>query len=110
MHLLHLVVEPLAENHVLGGKHSLAAYVVGIHPFPSARHRAAMEYHAYAVVVGIAEDVLVQAHCLLFVAAEEVHLDALYAYLLHPFHRLLALYRAAHHVDGALHYVVPPSA
>ena len=45
-----------------------------------------MEHHLQAIAVGIAEDVLVEAHHLLLVATEEVHFDALHANALHPFH------------------------
>ena len=49
-----------------------------------------MEYHKDTVIVGIGEYVVVEAHCLLFVAAEEIDLYTADAVLLHPFHIVAA--------------------
>ena len=49
-----------------------------------------MEDNLQAIIVGIAEDILVKLHRLLLVATEEIHLDAYYTNLLHPSHLLLA--------------------
>ena len=72
--------------YILRCKHGLGCHIVGIHAFPSARQCAPMEYHLQAVPVGIHQDVLIEFHRLLFVASEEVHLDACYSVVRHPFH------------------------
>ena len=45
-----------------------------------------MEDTLDAIAIGIEEDILVELHRLLLVAAKEVHLDALYANALQPGH------------------------
>ena len=74
-----LIAESLAEHEVFRCKHRLAACVVGVEAFPSARHCAAVEYDIDAVVVCVAEDVFIEAHGFLLVAAEEVDLYTFYS-------------------------------
>ena len=65
-----------------------------------------MEYNGKSVVVGIAEYVLIEAHRLLLVAAEEVDFYSCNAYLLEPFHLTLAGYRVVHYSARTLWSVV----
>ena len=65
-----------------------------------------MEDYLYAVVVGVAQDVLIELHCLLLVSAEEIHLDTLHADALHPGHCFLALYGVAHDTARTLGSVI----
>ena len=97
----------VAEEHILGGQHGFATHEVGIHTLPSARQGAAVENHLQSVAVGIREDILVELHGLLLVAAEEVNLDALHADALHPFHLAFACHGGIHAVSGSLRGIVP---
>ena len=97
----------VAEEHILGGQHSLAAHEVGVHTLPSTRQGAAVENHLQSVTVGIREDILVELHGLLLVATEEVYLDAPHAYTLHPFHLALAGHGGIHAVAWSLRGIVP---
>src|SRR5574344_232070 len=100
----------LTENEVLGCEHRFAADIVGVHSLPAAGDGAAMEDHHQGVVVGIAEDVFIKAHCLLLVASEEVNLDSLDAYAFKPAHLLFPRYGLAHDIGRTLNNVVPPAA
>lgn len=70
-----VITEMLAKYQILGSQHRLAAYVIGIHPFPAARQGTAVEDNHQTVVVGIAQNLLVQTQGLLLVTAEEVYFD-----------------------------------
>ena len=85
-----VITEMLAKYQILGSQHRLAAYVIGIHPFPAARQGTAVEDNHQTVVVGIAQNLLVQTQGLLLVTAEEVYFDTLHTQTLQPAHLLLA--------------------
>ena len=102
-----IITEMLAKYQILGSQHRLAAYVIGIHPFPAARQGTAVEDNHQTVVVGIAQNLLVQTQGLLLVTAEEVYLDTLHTQALQPAHLLLAGNGVIHPVDGTLLYIVP---
>ena len=104
------IAEVLVEIQVFTCKHSLATHIVRVHAFPTAWQGTSVEDDHQSEVVCIAKDLFIEAHCLLFVATEEIHLDSLHANLLHPLHILLACNRVAHHIDRTLCNVVPPSA
>ena len=95
------------EKHVLGGQHSLRGHIVGIHALPATGDGAAMEHYLQTIAVGIAEDVLVELHGLLFVTSKEVDLDAFDANGLHPFHLPFAGNGCVHAVARALGGIVP---
>ena len=97
----------LSEMKVLGCEDSLGCGVVGIHAFPSAWEGAAVEDDEQSEVVGIGENVLIELHHGLFVASEEIDLDAPYAVVVHPFHLLAADACVVHLADGCLWCVVP---
>ena len=101
------IIEVLVEYQVFRSKYRLTAHIVGIHAFPAARNRTAMEDYHQAVFISIGQDVFVQAHHLLLVTAEEIYLQALHAALLQPFHLFLAGYRVAHALLGILGCIVP---
>ena len=65
-----------------------------------------MEDDLQAIVVGIAEDVLIELHRLLLVTSEEIHLDAAYADLLHPSHVALAGDGVVHHLARSLRRII----
>ena len=65
-----------------------------------------MEDALQAIAVGVVEDVLIELHGLLFVAAKEVYLDALHANLLQPSHLTVATDGRAHAVLRRLRGVV----
>ena len=96
----------LAEVDVLAGQYGLGSYVVGIHHLPAAGDGATVEDALYAVAVGVEEYVFVELHRRLLVAAEEVDLDALHAYRLHPRHLAVAGHGGRHTVAGRLRGVV----
>ena len=102
-----VITEMLAKYQILGSQHRLAAYVIGIHPFPAARQGTAVEDNHQTVVVGIAQNLLVQTQGLLLVTAEEVYFDTLHTQTLQPAHLLLAGNGVIHPVDGTLLYIVP---
>ena len=103
---LHLGVV-LREVDVLAGQRSLGSDIVGKHPFPTTWDGATVEDDGEMVVFGVAEDVLVELHRLLFVTAEEVDLDAGDADALHPCHLVLAGDRVVHDTTWRLWSVVP---
>ena len=76
------VAVALVEYEVFARAHSLRRDIVRIHALPAAGHSAAVENHGYAIVVGIGENLLVELHCLLLVAGEEIDLDTLNAMIL----------------------------
>ena len=84
------IIEVLVEYQVFRSQYSLTAHIVRIHAFPAAWDGTAMEDYHQAVFVGISQNIFIQAHHLLLVTAEEVHLQALHAALLQPFHLFLA--------------------
>ena len=98
---------PFVEEHVLGGQHSLGGHIVGVHALPATGDGAAMEHYLQTIAVGIAEDVLIEGHRLLFVTSEEVDLDAFDANGLHPFHLPFAGYGCVHAVARSLGGIVP---
>ena len=79
----------LAEINVLRGKHGLRSHIVGIHDFPAARYGATMEDNLQAMTGGIVEDVFIELHGTLFVAAEKVNLDTFHADFLQPRHLVI---------------------
>ena len=97
----------LREIHVLAGQHSLGRHEIGIHTLPTARQRATMVNHQKPVVVRVAQDIFIQLHGLLLVAADKVHLDAAYARIAHPRHLAAAHRGAVHPPARALRRVVP---
>ena len=109
--ILRLVVAVvLAEVEVFAGKHSLCSYKVRIHTLPTSRQRTAMEYDHQPVVVSIRKYVFIQAHCLLLVAAEEIHLYAFHSYLSEPSHLTLSHDSIIHEIYRSLLNVVPVAA
>ena len=101
------IIKMLVEYQVFRSQYCLTAHIVGIHAFPAARDGTAMEDYHQAVFVGISQNIFIQAHHLLLVTAEEVHLQALHTALLQPFHLFLAGYRIAHTLLGILRCIVP---
>lgn len=69
-----------------------------------------MKDHHQPMIIGIAQDFLIQAHRLLLVTSKEVHLYSFYAHTLHPAHFLLAGNGVVHFVDRTLLYVIPVAA
>ena len=65
-----------------------------------------MEDYLQAIIVGIAEDILIELHRLLLVATEEIHLDACHANLLHPSHLLLAGDGIVHNLTRSLRSII----
>ena len=96
----------LVEEHILGCQHRLGCHEVWIHLLPSAGDSTAVEHYLQSVAVGIAEDVLIEAHRLLFVAAKEVYLDALDSYRLQPCHLPFTCDGGVHAVARALRRIV----
>src|SRR5574344_1328839 len=88
----------LGEEQIFRSKHSLAAYIVGVHTFPTSRYCATVEYDLKTIVVGITQYILVQFHCFLFVTTEEIHFDTLDTDTFEPSHFLLAYNRSVHTV------------
>ena len=66
-----------------------------------------MEHHLKTIAVGIAKDILVEAHRLLFVTSEEIDLDTLDADALQPFHLTLTGNGRVHAVARGLWGIVP---
>ena len=66
-----------------------------------------MEDDLQTMAVTVGENVLIEFHHLLLVAAEEVHLDTGHTDLLHPCHLTLTGNRGAHAVVGSLRGIVP---
>ncbi len=97
----------LIEDEILRREDSLGAYVVGIHALPAARNGRTVEYYKQPIVGRIGEDLLIETHGLLLIAAEEIDLDAFDTDGLHPSHLLFADDGAIHAVDGSLNDVVP---
>ena len=95
------------EEDVLTGQRSLGSDIVGIHPFPTTWDGATVEDDGEVVVFGVAEDVLVELHRLLFVTAEEVYLDAGDSDALHPCHLMLAGDGVVHDAAWSLRCIVP---
>ena len=65
-----------------------------------------MENNLNAVKVGISENVLIELHCLLLVAAEEIHLYSLHSYAPQPRHFTVTRYGSAHAVAWCLRCIV----
>lgn len=61
-----------------------------------------MEDYSESVVVGIAEDGLIEPHRFLLVATEEVNLYSADTNVLEPFHLLLAGYGVVHYAARSL--------
>ena len=97
----------LSEVQVLRCQHRLGSHEVRIHPLPAPGQRTAVEDHLDAEVIGVGQDILIQLHHLLLVAAEEVHLDAQDAVLLHPCHLLPSRSRLIHLAARSLRGIVP---
>ena len=97
----------LSEVQVLGCQHRLGCHEVRIHPLPPSGQRTTMEDHLDTEVVGVGKDIFVELHHLLLVPAEEVHLDAQDAVLLHPRHLLPAWTALVHLVLRTLRGIVP---
>ncbi len=104
------IAENLLEYKVFRCENGFAAHVVGVHALPASGKGATVEDNVDSVVCGIAENVLVEAHCFLLVTAEEVDLDALHAVVFQPLHLFFTYDGAVHLVGGALHDVVPVAA
>ena len=65
-----------------------------------------MEDDLKSIVIGIAEDILVELNRLLLVATEEINLYCLHTYLLHPRHVTLTGNRIAHNIARTLRCIV----
>ena len=96
----------LIEEDVLGGQYSLRGHIVGIHLLPATRHGAPVEDDLQPIAVGIAENILVEAHGLLLVTTEEIDLDAFDTYRLHPLHLAFTGNRSVHTVTRPLGRIV----
>ena len=97
------------EADILRGEQRFRRHVVGIHTFPSARNGTTMEHHLKSILIGIDEDVFVEFHHLLFVAAEEVNLYSCDIVVLHPFHLAMTSIGCIHTVARSLRSIVPVS-
>ena len=100
----------LVENQILGSQYRFAAYIVGIHPLPSARHCTAVEDYHQTMIVSITQNTFVQTHGFLFVSTEKVDFDTFHTLLLKPFHFTLADNRIIHLIDGTLLDIIPVTA
>ena len=100
----------LVENQILGSQYRFAAYIVGIHPLPSARHCTTVEDYHQTMIVSITQNTFVQTHGFLFVSTEKVDFDTFHTLLLEPFHFTLADNRIIHHVDRPLLDIIPVAA
>ena len=96
----------LIEEDVLGGQYSLRGHIVGVHLLPATRHGAPVEDDLQPIAVGIAENILVEAHGLLLITTEEIDLDTFDAYRLHPLHLALTGNRSVHTVTRPLGRIV----
>ena len=96
----------IGKVNILRSQSCLAGYIVRIHTLPTARHGTTVEDHLQAVIVGIAQDILVEFHRFLLVASEEIHLDTYHAYLLHPRHLLLAGDSIVHNLARSLRSII----
>ena len=101
------VAEALTEHEVLAGEHGLRTAIIRVHTLPAAWQSASVEDYLNPVVVGVREDSLVEAHSLLLVSGEEIHLYSSNAVGVQPSHLCLAANRVAHTMSGALRRVVP---
>ena len=104
------ITEMLVENQILGSQYRFAAYIVGIHPLPSARHCTAVEDYHQTVIVSITQNTFIQTHGFLFVSTEEIDFDTFHTLLLKPFHFTLADNRIIHHIDRPLLDIIPVAA
>ena len=66
-----------------------------------------MEDDKQTEVVGISKNILIELHHRLFVATEEIHLDAFYANALKPLHLSFSGDSCRHAVAWALRGIVP---
>ena len=96
----------IREIYVLRSQGCLTRNIVRIHALPATWHGATMEDHLQAIIVGIAEDILIELHRLLLVATEEIHLDTYHANLLHPRHLLLAGDGIVHNLTRSLRSII----
>ena len=76
------IAEVLVEYHILGCQYGFTTYIIRIHAFPSARNRTTVEDHHQVVIVGITQDIFIQAHRLLLVATKEIDFNAFYSEVL----------------------------
>ena len=104
------ITEMLVENQILGSQYRFAAYIVGIHPLPSARHCTAVEDYHQAVIVSITQNTFIQTHGFLFISTEEIDFDTFHTLFLKPFHFTLADNRIIHHIDRPLLDIIPVAA
>ena len=65
-----------------------------------------MEDYLQTIIVGIAQDIFIEFHRLLFVTTEEVNFDSHYTYLLHPSHLLLAGDGIVHNLTWSLWSII----
>ena len=90
------VGKALTEDEVLRCRDRFARHVVRVHPLPAARQGCPMEVQHQPKGVGVSENVLVELHGGLLVAAEEVHFETLHANGLEPGHLTLSGRRGVH--------------
>jgi len=101
------ITEVLAENHIFGGQYSLAAYIVRVHTFPSARDGATVEDYHQTVVVSITQNIFIQAHRFLLVATKEINFDSFHSKTLQPFHFTFADNSIVHVIHRPLLNIIP---
>ena len=101
------ITEVLAENHIFGGQYSLAAYIIRVHTFPSARDGATVEDYHQTVVVSITQNIFIQAHRFLLVATKEINFDSFHSKALQPFHFTFADNSIVHVIHRSLLNIIP---
>ena len=97
----------VGEAYVLRCQQGLGGNIVGVHALPSSWNGASVEDYLQSVAVGVDEDVLIEFHHLLLVAAKEVHLYSGNVVELHPCHLLIACIRCVHPSARSLWGIVP---